>query len=240
MHRPVLTSKARLRHLEEMGQLPSIRPKTVIFCLHGPLFAWASMRRRARQVAGFFGRTSQMRRHRHIALVGQFGIGAPALAVLIEDWAALGARQFITIGSAASLSPTLGAGQIAIIDQAIALAGVPAAYQAGKLHFPASPALCANLHAQPTLAHRATSFSTSTPYRVTPYQLDQARSHSVTLLEMEAATLFAVGASLGVETAAIAVAADQYRGNSWQPAPAALRLDTALVRALQAAIKAVA
>ena len=218
--RPLLNAKRRLTTLEARGGLPACQPKSLILCLDGGLFAWASKRWRAQRVRGFFGRTVLPRSHKgRTALVGNFGVGAPAIAVLAEDWTTHSVEQIILIGVAATLSPSIQAGEIITLNAAIGHDAVSPAYAPATALHMASPSLLRRLTQQPALQKQARALTISTPYRTNQQTIANALAHNATLLEMETAALFAVGANIGIKTAAVVVAADAFTHHQWQPMP---------------------
>ena len=61
---------------------------------------------------------------RNVAVAGGFGIGAPAAATVLEELIALGAREFISTGTAGCLQPWCGFGEAVVCTGAIGEEGV--------------------------------------------------------------------------------------------------------------------
>ncbi len=221
---PLLTPSKRLAKVKP----PHRVPHTVILCLHTPLFDWAAKRRRAKRSAGFFGRTITPRNKRgRVAVVGHIGVGAPVISVLAEEWAALGTTQIILIGMVASLSHGLTPGTRVMMIRACGDDGVSPAYGSRDTQHAASPSLTNQLDPTRT-TQRVGSYTTSTPYRTTPDRLALARSQHASVLEMEAAALFAVCAATNTHAAAVGVVADRFTDSGWHPVDNMRRINRAL------------
>jgi uridine phosphorylase len=150
-------------------------------------------------------------------------VGGPSLAVAVEEAAALGAREFISIGLAGGISPTVRPGSIFLLDAALPGDGTSTAYGAGP--GPMSPdeslaseiALC--LDRARVVHDRAVSWTTDAVYRETPAAIRAAVTGGASVVEMEAAGLFAVAGALGIRAAAVVVVADDVSDLSWRPPP---------------------
>lgn len=59
------------------------------------------------------------RQGRQYALCGGFGVGAPAAGLILEQLIALGAREVITVGTAASVQPDMHPGAIVLCHRAL-------------------------------------------------------------------------------------------------------------------------
>jgi len=180
---------------------------------------------------------------RQIAVAGRFGIGAPAAVVVLEELIALGAREFISIGTAGCLQPRCAFGQAVVCTGAIRDEGVSHHYApAGKFAWP-SPALTARLTDALTAGGSAPeaglAWTIDAPYRETIAEARSYQAEGVICVEMEAAALFTVGAYRGVDVAAAFVVSDHLlAGDRWTHAFRTQALRDGEVGLLDAALRA--
>ena len=101
-----------------LGDLPA--PRSALLCLYrGAInrFAWKYP---ARRVKGFLGDLYVLKRsHGRVAVLGNFGIGAPAIASIADEMMAWGVQQLVILSLAGGLQPDLTPGSIVIADRAI-------------------------------------------------------------------------------------------------------------------------
>jgi uridine phosphorylase len=178
-----------------------------------------------------------------IAVVGDFGIGAPAAATVLEELAALGAREFISIGAAGCLQPRCGFGEAVVCTGAIRDEGVSHHYApAEKFAWP-SETLTSRLEqaltAGGTAPHRGLTWTIDAPFRETVAEARSYQAEGVVCVEMEAAALFTVGQYRGVEVAAAFVVSDHLlAGDRWTHAFGTPTLRQASIRLLDGALRA--
>lgn len=175
---------------------------------------WTDARSLKRWVAGdlvLLNRNGQ-----EVGICGEFGIGAPATALVMEQLLALGVRRLITVGTAGGLQESVSVGDIVICDRAIRDEGLSHHYiQPGKYIIPRgtlSNRLARRLDGAGLTYHRGTSWTTDAPYRETAVEVDQYRREGVITVEMEAAGVFAVAQHRGIEVAAAFVVSDSLSG----------------------------
>src|SRR5215204_6597499 len=99
---PVLKPSELLAHRRANGQLPNFPvPRSVIFAPQKSLADYVLRRHSTRRIKGFLGEFNLLKRPNGcIALSTGFGIGAPGIAALADELAALGVQQFVLIGMA--------------------------------------------------------------------------------------------------------------------------------------------
>ena len=160
-----------------------------------------------------------------VTLAAVRGVGAPATAIAIEELVAAGVHRLVAIDIAGSIDAGVRSGDAVLVESALACDGTSRHY-AGERVVRASEALTRRLGGRLTadaIAFAAGgAWSTDAVYRETPAQLDQARRRGAVVADMETACVFAVAASLGIEAAAVLVAADELR-DAWHP-PADMQL----------------
>lgn len=176
-----------------------------------------------------------------VAVVTGLGMGAPALAMKVEEMIALGVEKFVLLGTAGSLSATVGPGSILLIDRAIRDEGV-------SYHYldPEEPArscevlakeLSRGLDSAGVPYLRGTTWTTDAIYRETHEECDHYASEGVLSVEMEAAALFAVARYRGKSASALVVVSDIVSSSGWQPFLRDVRVKNGLYQALETLMK---
>jgi uridine phosphorylase len=176
-----------------------------------------------------------------IAVVGGFGIGAPAAATVLEELIALGAREFISIGAAGCLQPRYGFGETVVCTGAIRDEGVPHHYApAEKFAWPSETLtgrLAQALAAGGTAPQSGLAWTIDAPYRETMAEARSYQAEGVVCVEMEAAALFTAGRYRGVDVAAgFAVSDHLLAEDRWTHAFGTTALRQATIRLLDAAL----
>jgi DeoD family purine-nucleoside phosphorylase len=144
------------------------------------------------------------------------GIGGPSAAIVLHELVALGVRRAIRVGTCGALDGGLRLGDLLVAHEALAADGTSRTLGAGA-RVPADCALTA------ALAQAAAGTSTSTGtgtgtgatvvstdlfYEPTRERERAWRAAGAVAVEMEAATLFALGARLGVPVACVLAVSD--------------------------------
>jgi uridine phosphorylase len=180
---------------------------------------------------------------RTIAVVGGFGIGAPAATTVLEELIALGARQFISIGEAGCLQPRCGFGEAVVCSGAIRDEGVSHHYApAEKFAWPSETLtrrLTHGLTVDGTAPRSGLTWTIDAPYRETVAEARSYQAEGVVCVDMEAAALFTVGRYRGVDVAAAFVISDHLLAEDrWTHAFGTPTLRQASVRLLDATLHA--
>jgi uridine phosphorylase len=214
---------------------------SVIFCYQSSLIEYARRHYAARQEQGLLGHLYRLEKTSgHTALACDFGIGAPVVAALTEQLAALGARRIVSIGLAGGLQPGLRAGDIVVCERAIRDEGTSHHYLPASKYAAASEtmtaALCRALDAQGQLYTIGASWTTDAPFRETRAEIEQYRAEGVAAVDMEASALFTVGACLRIAVGAAFVIGDTYAHERWQFDFDARAAERRLNRLLDAAV----
>lgn len=156
-----------------------------------------------------------------VGVIGDFGIGAPAAAGVLEDLIALGTRHFISIGTAGSLQRACPVGHTIVCERAIRDEGVSHHYLASATHAEASPTLTASLSNALDIRNVnhaiGTSWTIDTPYRETVSEARRYQAEGVLCVEMEAAALFAIAHYRSIQIASGFVISDSLANLTWDP-----------------------
>jgi purine-nucleoside phosphorylase len=142
------------------------------------------------------------------------GMGGPSAAIVLHELVALGARRAIRVGTCGALNGRLELGQLLVASEAIAADGTSRALGAGE-RVAADRGLTEALdgagasHAPARVGgDPQTVVSTDLFYEPNPQRERDWRAAGAAAVEMEAATLFAVGARLGVPVGCMLVVTD--------------------------------
>jgi uridine phosphorylase len=176
-----------------------------------------------------------------VGVVEGFGIGAPVAALVLEELATLGARQFINIGIAGALPTDLKFGDLVLCTSALRDEGLSHHYLPPERYAYPSATLTARLRAM--LVERGVKFHEGPAWTVDAIfreTLDEAvayRDEGVLCVEMEASALFVVGSVRNVEVASLVAISDHLLADEhWLLAPSREIVDDGLLLVLDAAL----
>ncbi len=244
---PVFTAAEFVRYLKEVGHLSDYQRPTagVVLCYQRRLYDHV-IAAEGLDPQPFGGSLRSLRllpsTEGKVGILGQFGIGAPAAAAVMEELAAAGTEAFISVGTAGGVQRDLSAGDLVLCEAAIRDEGVSHHYLPPARTVAASPALTAALAEAMTSAglkyRLGTSWTIDTPYRETVAEVRQYQADGVLCVEMEAAALFAVGERLGLRVASAFTISDSVAELSWSPMFHAQALGAGLVGLYEAAVRA--
>jgi DeoD family purine-nucleoside phosphorylase len=140
------------------------------------------------------------------------GMGGPSAAIVLHELIALGVRRAIRVGTCGALDAALGLGDLVLAREAIAADGASAALGAGELTHP-HPALTEALRGalDGTRSHHYGRI-VSTDLFYDPHE-GRAREWSTAgaiAMEMEASSLFAVGAAAEIAVGCLLIVTDTF------------------------------
>jgi DeoD family purine-nucleoside phosphorylase len=135
------------------------------------------------------------------------GMGGPSAAIVFEELIALGARSAIRVGTCGALDATLALGDLLVAREAICADGTSRALGGGE-RVAADPALTEALARSARSARVGTIVSVDLFYE-RDGSAAGARGDALAV-EMEAATLFALGAAAGVPVACLLAVTDTF------------------------------
>ncbi len=175
-----------------------------------------------------------------IAIVANFGIGAPAAVFALEELIAAGAHTVLSVGTSGGVHPDLAAGDLVLVDEALRDEGTSYHYLPDGEEVRATPAMRTALGKQLDAAghaHRTgATWTTDAPWRETALELRAHRATGTLTVEMEAAAVFAVARVRGIAAAALLTVSDVLEEHDWTPSFHAGPTLDGLHRALDAAI----
>lgn len=221
---PVLKPSELLAWRRANGQLPDFpAPRAVIFVPQKSLADYALRRHSTRQIKGFLGEFHLFKsRNGQVALSTGFGIGAPVIAGLTDEFTALGVQQFVLVGMAGSLQPGLETGSLVISKSAIRGEGVSQHYLASQPTVDSAESMVRGIseilteHGQPHAI--GTTWTTDAPFRERRRDVLEFQRQGVLAVDMEAAAVLAVARSKELTAVAAFVIADQLSDAHWRMA----------------------
>lgn len=221
MNEPVLTAKELLAYRRSTGSLPEFTPpRAVIFAPQKSLASYVLRKHSTKQIKGFLGEFYLLKRTKgEVALSTGFGIGAPVIAGLTDEFAALGVKQFALIGMAGGLQENLSAGSIVLSAGAIRGEGVSRHYLPPAEIVESSDEIlnrvCGILSKKNIDFSKGITWTTDAPFRELRKDVLDYQSRGVLAVDMEAAAMFAVAKSNGLPALAAFSIADNLSNGIW-------------------------
>ena len=210
----IVNPEALAAHGLESGAYAEVPPPTAaVICYHRGLAKRLLATRPHHTIPGFFGDTHLLGdTGGTVALVADFGIGAPVAAVMLEDLIALGCRRVVSMGTCGGMDPLLAVGDLVVCTDAIRDEGTSHHYLPAGVHVACDLGLTnrveQELVARGEPYRRAPSWTTDAPYRETAEEVVRHVEAGVPVVEMEAAALFAIGQVRGAAVASLLVVSD--------------------------------
>jgi uridine phosphorylase len=201
--------------------------------------------RMSNHARGLWGYTGETPAGRPLSIQST-GMGGPSAAIVLQELAELGVRRAIRVGTCGALAPDLGHGELIVASDALAEDGASRALGAGEVAEPdpdLTGRLSAALPAGPAPVRIVTTdlfYDTDAGDEGPPQtRADAWLRRGAVAVEMEAATLFALGSRLGVATACVLAVSDTFedgrrrRIDDEQLADAAARMGSVAAEALE-------
>jgi uridine phosphorylase len=221
---PVLKASELLAYRRANGQLSNFTaPRAVIFAPQKSLADYVLRRHSTRRVKGFLGEFYLLKRTGgQIAFSTNFGIGAPVIAGLTDEFAALGVRQFALLGMAGGLQPDMNAGSLVIATSAIRGEGASGHYLPPHPTVASSSEIVQGVSEFLTKQNHAhtlgTTWTTDAPFRELRRDVLEHQRNRVLAVDMEAAAMLAVASSMDLPAVAAFSIADRLSDGYWRMA----------------------
>jgi uridine phosphorylase len=221
----MLTAEQMIEFRRKQGGLGNLSaPQAVVLCLYKGVMKRFAWKYPSQHVQGFLGDLYLVKRtNRRVGVMGNFGIGAPALTNMAEEMIAWGTQRLVILSLAGGLQPDLGPGSLVVCDRALRDEGTSYHYLPPTKDVSASANLVKSIQA--ALERRAVSatvgatWSTDAPYRETQQEAGQFQSEGVKVVDMESAGLYAAAQVRGAEAASVFVISDSLAGPRWSAPP---------------------
>jgi uridine phosphorylase len=165
---------------------------------------------------GLWGYTGETPEGRPLSIQST-GMGGPSAAIVLSELAELGVRRAVRVGTCGALEPGLEHGRLVVANEALAEDGTSRALGAGESVAP---------DAELTGRLAAGLLEGDAPSRIVTTDLfyddglapgaraDTWRGRGAVAVEMEAATLFALGDRLGVATGCVLAVSDTFEAGA--------------------------
>lgn len=219
---PLITAEKLIEHKRAYGHIGDYKAsKTVLVCYQSSTMQYLLKHhpefRPSPAVTHFYEAEGS------VGILGDWGVGAPGLAIKIEELIALGAQRFIAVGTAGGLMQVHQLADFVLCPQALAEDGV------AHLYLPQNQTIAKAdqqmIHEWEQFMQRrslpsfapAMAWSFSAFFRETVADLIRVESLGCSVVDMEAATLYAIGQDKRVQTLSLFVISDMLTQEAWFP-----------------------
>jgi len=188
---------------------------------------------------GLWGYTGDALADERPLTIQSTGMGGPSMAIVASELAELGATTLLRVGTCGAIAPDLALAEIVSVGEAVAADGTSRALGAGE-RVAGTPELLQRLREIVPDQPREVVAVTADLFYDTPAETERAwATAGASVVEMEAAALFALGARRGLATGCLLLVSDLLIPHRRRIEPAALpaaeeRLGAIAVRALAA------
>lgn len=221
---PIVTAEKLLEHKRAYGHLGDFKsPETVLVFYQSSTMQYLLKQHPefepSHAVTHFYIDKSDA----SVGILGDWGVGAPGLAIKMEELIALGAKRFIAIGTAGGLMNAHKIADLIICSKALGEDGVAHLYlPEGKSIAEADLEMIEQWNSFAT-ERELPSFQTgmawsfSAIFRETIADVMRVNELGCTVVEMEAATLYAIAQEKGVQALTLFVISDSITQEAWVP-----------------------
>jgi len=222
---PLLTAEKMIEFRRKQGGLGDLpAPRGALLCLYKGVMRRFAWKYPSRRIGGFLGDVYlPSRSGGRVAVLGNFGIGAPAITGIAEELMAWGTRHLVILSLAGGLQPDLEPGSVVVCGRAIRDEGTSYHYLAPAKDVLGSNRLVLSLSSilgeQGIANTTGAAWSTDAPYRETREEAELFQHEGVKAVDMESAGLFAAAQVRGREAASVFVIADSLAGPRWTAPP---------------------
>ncbi|GKZ12225.1 nucleoside phosphorylase [Haladaptatus sp. T7] len=209
------------RHAEsETGRMRL--PEAVVLCYSRGLMDYLTETHDGQHVGNYYGDLYSFADADYaVGVLGNFGIGAPTTAMLMDELVADGVETFLSIGFAGCLDDTIEMGDFIVCDKAIRDEGTSHHYAESEKFAHASESLTDEtiglLRERDERFHVGPSWTIDAMYRETKREVERYADEGVLTVEMEASAVFTVAAHRGVDAASMFVVSDYLGPADWEP-----------------------
>lgn len=197
-------------------------PEAVVLCYSGGLMERVVESHPGEMLPRPFGSLYSLADTDHtVGVMGNFGMGAPTTAMVMEELLADGVDTVLTVGKAGSLTDDIDVGEFVVTDRAIRDEGTSHHYLESEADARATDrvvdALTSHLAAADESYHVGPTWTTDAIYRETVAEVERYAEEGVLTVDMEAATVFAVGEYRDVDVGGLFVVSDYLDTSGWEP-----------------------
>lgn len=219
---PVVTAEKYLKYKKANGHLENFNaPQIVLVCYQQSTLKHLLEKHPELQMTPSFSDFYLLDKGK-VGLLAGWGMGAPALANKMEQLIGLGVSKFLAVGTAGTLMDRHPIGDFILAPKALAEDGVAHHYLDGTDYAEASPKMIASWN---TFAkennlppfHTAATWSFSAIFKESPKDIRRVVRKGYDVVELESATLYAIGNEKGAETLSLFVISDSLTTEEWTP-----------------------
>lgn len=198
------------------------RPDGVIICYSRTLMEYLTETHDGRHVSHYYGDLYVFDdTDETVGVLGNFGIGAPTTAMLMDDLIAVGVEAFLSVGFAGCLDDSVEMGEFVVPEVAIRDEGTSHHYVASEKYATPSDSVVAEtkrvLDERDEPYHVGPTWTIDAIYRETKAEVERYAEEGVLTVEMEASAVFAVADHRGVDAGAMFVVSDYLGSAEWEP-----------------------
>lgn len=220
---PIVTAEKLIQHKKALGHIDDFKaPETVLVCYQRSTMEYLLKKypefHPSKTVSHFYISDD----HR-AGILGDWGVGAPGLSIKIEELIVFGAKRFVAVGTAGELMNQHQIADFIVCPEALAEDGVAHLYiPESQKSISADPEMLsewthfAKEHTLPEF-QSAMAWSFSAIFRETVEDVRRVRQLGCSVVEMEAATLYAIGQEKGVQALSLFVISDSITEEAWIP-----------------------
>lgn len=219
---PIVTAEKYVEYKRKNGHLDGfVAPQIVLVCYQQSTLDHLLKQIPSIKLVGSFSDLYQIDDGR-VGILGGWGMGAPALAMKIEELTALGVKKFVSVGIAGTLMNRHPIGEFIISPKALAEDGVAHHYLKGEPYAKADQKMISiwnEFTKKHSLPHfqQASVWSFSAIFKETAADVNRVTKLGYDLVDMEAATLYAIGQEKGAQMVSLFVISDSVTQEEWVP-----------------------
>lgn len=219
----MFTPQEFMAYQKRTGKYPKFKPPIgIIFCYRASLMEHILKNHKTTKVEGFYSEMYLLNEtDGRVAIIGEFGIGAPVAVSLLEELIAFGVRRFISIGTAGTLQKDIKIGSLMVCEKAIRDEGTSYHYLKYSKYVCASKDITKkiidSLRKNKLEYFVGTSWTIDAPYRETVAEAKKYQKEGIATVEMEASALFSVAQYRNVEMGVILTISDSLAELEWKP-----------------------
>lgn len=219
----IVTAEKLLQYKIAAGHMEDFQaPETVLVC-----YQRSTMEYLLEKYSGFQPSKAvthfYMLENGRVGVLGNWGVGAPALAIKMEELVVLGTKRFVAVGTAGGLMNQHEIADFVFCPKALAEDGVAHLYlPSHQSSIEADREMLSEWadftkeRALPQF-HPAMAWSFSALFRETVEDVLRVNKLGCSVVEMEAATLYAIGKDKKVQTLSLFVISDLITQENWTP-----------------------
>ncbi len=239
---PLLRAEDMIEFRRKHGNLGAVAvPRSAVLCLYKGVMHRVTWKYPSQKVSGFLGDLYLIKRTGgKVAVLGNFGIGAPAITSIGDELMAWGLERLVILSLAGGLQSELSSGSLVIGDRALRDEGTSYHYLPTARDVQASDGLVSAIEAglaqRGLTAARGAVWSTDAPYRETREEAEAYGREGIKAVDMGSAGLFAAAQARGKQAASVFVIGDSLAGPRWSAPPDMRMLHQRLKSLLEALI----